>query len=160
MSDTFSGRLAHTIGQLALALLNATLILVVLALFLALSLAQTVDGVAEKAITTATQQIAVLSPLADRVSGVEDKLDELRSDMTKLQLIEDTKVTDAAETILGKLDVLEGEISEVKTALAPAIETAATEPGVLIDRAVQTGVAEAGNLITTMSGCIAPAEAS
>lgn len=160
MSDTFFGRLGYVIGQLVLALLNATLILIVAALLLAWSLANTVERFTETAIAAATQQIEQLSPIADQAASLEDQLNEIRADIASLQVIEDSQLAQTAASLRVKVDDLDAGISEMNAALAPVIETAGAEPGILIDRAVRTGIAEAGAWITTLSGCQALVEPS
>jgi len=157
MSEAFSRRLIRAIGQLALALLNATLILIVAVLLLAWNLASKVESVTETAISSATRQIAELSPLAEQVASLQDELSELRTDIAGLKLTEDTKVAQAADTILVKLDDLDAELSEMNAALAPVVKAISTDPGIVVDRAVKTGLAEVGAWVTTLSGCNAPA---
>ncbi|MEM8956814.1 MAG: hypothetical protein AAGC86_03270 [Pseudomonadota bacterium] len=153
MNDTVPRRLSRTVGQLALALLNATLILVVVALLLAWSLARTVERVTETAVSAATEQIAELSPLADDISGLQDQLREVRGQLADLRLAEDARVAEAAEDVLARLEVLEETASDVRSELAPAIEGLTTNPVAIIDRAVETGIAAAGAWVSSLSGC-------
>lgn len=153
MSNSYSGRLLRTSGQLALALINATLILFVVALFLALKLADTVERLTETAIAAATQQVEQLSPLADRAERIEDQLKEIQADVVSLRLREDALVAKTTETLTQKLEDLDTSISEMNALLAPALETVTTEPGILVERAVQKSLAEAGTWVTTLSGC-------
>ena len=154
MSDTFPRRLAHSIGQLALALLNATLILVVAALFLAWNVVNKMEHLAGLAIASATQQVAELSPLADEVSGLRADLSQLREDVADLTLIEDFRIAQAADSILVKLQNLEQKTSQMDAALSPAIDVITTDPAVLVDVAVETGIAAVGEWATGVSGCV------
>lgn len=154
MSDTFPRRLAHSIGQLALALLNATLILVVAALFLAWNVVNKMEHLAGLAIASATQQVAELSPLADEVSGLRADLSQLREDVAELTLIEDFRIAQAADSILVKLQNLEQKTSQMDAALSPAIDVITTDPAVLVDVAVETGIAAVGEWVTGVSGCV------
>jgi TolA-binding protein len=158
MSNSFSGRLLRATGQLALALINATLILFVVALFLALKLANTVERVTETAIAAATQQVEQLSPIADRAERIEDQIEELKADVVSIRLSEDTQVARTAETLMLRLEDLDASLSEMNALLAPAVETVTTEPGMLVERAVQISLAEAGTWVTTLSGCKAKPE--
>ena len=69
MSDSFVRRLGRTLGQLALALLNATLLLIVAALVLIWLLADKVEDVAETTIAAATEQVERLTPVTDQASS-------------------------------------------------------------------------------------------
>ena len=158
MSETLSNRLTRAVGQLALALVDATLLLVVAALFLGWSLAQKVERISEVTIASATQQIAAISPVADQVAGLKEDLGLLRADVADLRLTEDGKIEQTASRIITKLDALEVELSDVNATLAPTFKAMSTDPGIVVDRAVTTSLAEVGAWITSLSSCHAPAK--
>lgn len=157
MTHTFSGRLSRAAGQLVLALLNATLILVVVGLLLAWNLARTVERVTETAVAAATEQI---TPLADEISGVQDQLSELRGELAELRLADDARAAGASAAVLLRLAVLDEAVSQMRAELAPAINKATTDPGALVDRAVETGIAAAGEWVSSLAGCRASSEDS
>ena len=153
MSDSFVRRLGRTLGQLALALLNATLLLIVAALVLSWQLADKVEDVAETTIAAATEQVERLTPVTDQATSLRGQLAELRADVAKLENLDGSEATASAQAILAKLDDLEGSILEMNATLEPFVEQITAEPGALVDRAVETGFAEAGTWIATLRDC-------
>ncbi|MEM6464583.1 MAG: hypothetical protein AAF724_22005 [Pseudomonadota bacterium] len=153
MTHTVSGRLSRSVGQLALALLNATLILVVLGLLLAWNLSRTVERITETAVAAATNQLAEFKPLADEISGVQDQLAKLRVEVADLRGADDTKVAEASEAVLSRLAVLDEAVLQMGAELGPAINKITTDPGVLVDRAVETGIAATGAWVSSLTGC-------
>jgi hypothetical protein len=160
MPDTApaSHRLARTLGQLALALLNATLILVVLALFLAWRLSGTVERVTEAAAGAAAQQLAELAPVGDELSGLREQVAGLRLELAAMQADGEAGARAAADAVATRLDEIETRLEDTRARIGPAIEALSADPGILVDRAVEAGVAEAGRWLVTLRGCTPPPE--
>lgn len=152
---TFSQRLTRALGQLALALLNATLILVVVALFLVWRVAATVESATVAVTETASEQLARVTPVKDELSGLRSELAELRTSVAQLR--SDTTIDQAAVTsALRRIDGTRDRIDDAAAKIAPVVDAVASDPGRVVDRAVATGVAQAGAWLAHLRGCTAP----
>ena len=156
MSDTFSSRLRRALGQLVIALVNATLILVVVALFLGLRLAGTAERVTETAVTAAAAQVAELRPLRDEVSGLRAQVAGLRDDLQSLRADAGATIDDKTAAALARLEAVDARLTAVSASLGPAVDAVAADPGIIVDRAVATGVEELGRWLAPLWGCTLP----
>ncbi len=140
--------MARTLKDLLLALLNATLILVALCLFLGWKLASTVDGIA----SSFAQNIQIVAPLKDEIQGVRGELAALRSDLSAIQLgdvvtnrVEVQKLSSA----LDKLDGLEVKLQSAQTRVSEITDA----PDELINTAIQTSADAIADRIIAIRGC-------
>ncbi|MHA3979794.1 hypothetical protein ACW9UR_19125 [Halovulum sp. GXIMD14794] len=156
MQQSFPDRLKRALAQLALAALNATLILIVLGLFFAWRLAVTAERITDQAITSAAAQVAQLSSVQEDLTGLKDQFAGLRADIEEVRLEGTESASEASERIAAKLDEIEAQISEVSGQLGPAVEAISIDPGILVDRAVETGMSEFGTWVAGMRGCDFP----
>ncbi|WP_170329184.1 hypothetical protein [Ruegeria arenilitoris] len=141
--------MAKTLKDLLLALLNATLILVALCLFLGWRLASTVEDITK----AFEEKIQVVAPLKDEIRGVRGELAALRSDLTNIQTSGD--VTDIAEkvrisTALVKLDNLEERMQSSQARIAEITES----PDTLINTAIEKSADVIADRIIAVRGCV------
>ncbi|WP_419739871.1 hypothetical protein [Ruegeria sp.] len=98
--------MAKTLKDLLLALLNATLILVALCLFLGWKLASTVEDVT----SGLSEKLQVVAPLRDEAQGIREQLSGLRSDLARIQedgVVSNTAVSLRMSNTLDKLETIE-----------------------------------------------------
>jgi hypothetical protein len=145
MPSRFSHRLVRALGDLALAALNATLLLIALFAFLLWRLAVTADHVAS---TTAAQ----VAPL---VSGVQEISDGLSETQRKLEAaVQSGVLTDEAGALLVEQSAaLTGRVYQTLDTLDPIVAEFRDQGGALVDRAITTGVAEVGKWAARLRGC-------
>jgi hypothetical protein len=141
--------MAKTLKDLLLALLNATLILVALCLFLGWKLASSVESVT----TAFEEKLGVVAPLKDEIRGVRGELAALRTDLTNLQT--DGAVTDIAEkvrlsTALVTLDNLEARMQDSQARIAEITES----PDMLINTAIEKSADVIADRIIAVRGCV------
>ncbi|WP_170399738.1 hypothetical protein [Ruegeria arenilitoris] len=141
--------MAKTLKDLLLALLNATLILVALCLFLGWKLASTVEGIT----TVFEEKLQIIAPLKDEIRGVRGELAALRSDLTNLQT--DGSVTDIAEkvrisTALVTLDNLEARMQDSQARIAEITES----PDKLINTAIEKSADVIADRVIAVRGCV------
>ncbi|CAD0185320.1 hypothetical protein RUESEDTHA_02206 [Ruegeria sp. THAF57] len=141
--------MARTLKDLLLALLNATLILVALCLFLGWKLASTVEG-----ITTAfAENIQIVAPLKQELQGVRGELAALRSDLSSIQIGESVANSAAAQkisTALAKLDNLEKELQAKQARISELTES----PDELINTAIEASADAIADRIIEIRGCV------
>ncbi|WP_171212687.1 hypothetical protein [Ruegeria sp. HKCCA5426] len=141
--------MARTLKDLLLALLNATLILVALCLFLGWKLASTVEG-----ITTAfAENIQIVAPLKQELQGVRGELAALRSDLSSIQIGESLANSAAAQkisTALAKLDNLEKELQAKQARISELTES----PDELINTAIEASADAIADRIIEIRGCV------
>ncbi|WP_170375761.1 MULTISPECIES: hypothetical protein [Ruegeria] len=141
--------MAKTLKDLLLALLNATLILVALCLFLGWKLASTVEGVT----TVFSEKVQVIAPLKDEILGVRGELAALRNDLAEVQ--SSGSVTDIAEklrisTALVKLDNLEQRMQGAQASIAELTDS----PDKLINSAIEKSADVVADRIIAIRGCV------
>ncbi len=141
--------MAKTLKDLLIALLNATLILVALCLFLGWKLASTVEGIT----TVFEEKLEIVAPLKDEIRGVRGELAALRSDLTELQA--DGAVTDIAErvrlsTALVTLDNLEARMQDSQARIKEITES----PDTLISTAIEKSADVVADRIIAIRGCV------
>ncbi len=140
--------MAKTLKDLLLALLNATLILLALCLFLGWKLAQSVDQIR----VGFAENLQVVAPLRDQAQGVRGELAALRSDLATLgsqgtQL--DAVTRQQLNAALRRLGDLEGKLEDTQTRLAGLVE----KPEDLIDYAITTSADIVTDRLLILKGC-------
>ena len=149
MTQTQKRRLPHTLGQLALALLNATLILIVLALLLVWQISRNAQNAA------ATLVDAAQVPLA-RLETIEGELVSIRTQLEALQISEQGAIATAAQPVVAHLNTLEGELRALATRLPATVGAALEDPEQLVVRAVAAGSDKLGEWLMTYTDCRLP----
>lgn len=140
--------MAKTLKDLLLALLNATLILVALCLFLGWKLASTVEDVT----SGLSEKLQVVTPLRDEAQGIREQLSGLRSDLARIQedgLVSNTVVSLRMSNTLDKLETIETKLQTVQTRFAELAES----PDQLIDHAIETSADVVADRIIAILGC-------
>lgn len=137
-----------TLKDLFLALLNATLILLAICLFLGWKLAQSVDDIK----TGFAENLQQLSPLREQAEGIRTELAGLRDDLSAL--IGQTGPLDSAAQqrlaqTLDRLSQIEEKLSGTQARLAGL----ADNPEALIDYAITTAAETATDQIQNLRGC-------
>lgn len=142
--------MGKALWNLIVALVNATLILVALCLFLGLQLVKKVDSVT----ANLGQSFDVLAPLQADFAETRTDLGEIRTELAALRQNAGAATSAEFQAAAGRIDALETRIDGVLT----QAETLVQDPGSLIDRAIRQGAEEAVGAITRIQGCTAPAE--
>ncbi len=140
--------MAKTLKDLLLALLNATLILIALCLFLGWKLASTVEDVT----SGLSEKLQVVAPLRDEAQGIREQLSGLRSDLARIQedgLVSNTVVSLRMSNTLDKLETIETKLQTVQTRFAELAES----PDQLIEHAIETSADVAADRIIAIRGC-------
>ncbi|MFV0358965.1 hypothetical protein [Tropicimonas sp.] len=141
MSD-FSTRLWRSLGNIVLAMLNATLILIALCLFLGLRLAGTVNDIA----TNVTQSALDAAPLREEVREMTDQIAGLRSDLAAVGTGE------LADGATGQLAAIDARLDTLQTraaALREQIGAARLAP----ERAIAAVAGAFANEISALANC-------
>ncbi|KUJ82106.1 hypothetical protein [Ruegeria profundi] len=141
--------MAKTFKDLLLALLNATLILVALCLFLGWRLATTVEDIT----TVFSEKVQIVAPLKDEIRGIRGEIAALRSDLTSIQ--DSGTVTDIAEklrisTALATLDNMEARMQDSQARIAEITES----PQTLINSAIEKSADVVADRIIAVRGCV------
>lgn len=141
--------MAKTLKDLLLAVLNATLILVALCLFLGWKLASTIDDIT----TEFTETLQFVDPLHDQAKGIRGELAALRSDLAGLQLDGSSIDSATAQRInlaLNRLDQVEGRLQSTQARFADMAES----PDLLIEQAINTSADVIADRVLTIRGCV------
>ncbi|UWQ93068.1 hypothetical protein K3727_09940 [Rhodobacteraceae bacterium M382] len=138
--------MAKTLKNLALALLNATLILVALCLFLAWKTAVVLDG----ATATFAQNLIKVEPLRDEVRGARNDLAELRQDLVAIKDKSNALSTPALQRLQHRVQLLDSRIEGVQS----QVRTLAQSPEVLITHTVETAADALTRSVLDIKGCV------
>lgn len=141
--------MAKTLKDLFLALLNATLILLALCLFLGWKLAQSVDTIR----TGFAENLQLVTPLRDQAQGIRGELAALRSDLSAIRTQEGTLNAATQQQLnaaLQRLNKLEGGLERTQARLAGLVDN----PEDLIDHAITTAVESVTNGLLSVRGCV------
>ncbi|MDU8944271.1 hypothetical protein [Ovoidimarina sediminis] len=134
-------RFSRLLKDLLLALINATLLLAALCLWLGWSVLSTVENVSENIASTTDN----ISELGQQVGMVAGEIREVRRDIDALADREEPVILDGLYT---RLDALEAELHDLNERLEQ-IRTSSTE---LIDYAVAAILREIEDLVTDWIG--------
>ena len=140
--------MAKTLKDLLLALLNATLILIALCLFLGWKLASTVDGITDRL----AEKVQIVAPLKEEVQGVRDELTALRNDLSSLQsgqTATDSATAQKLSQALEQLDTLEGNLQAAQARITELTES----PDQLINTAIENSADAIADRIIAIRGC-------
>ncbi|TMV06436.1 hypothetical protein FGK63_14925 [Ruegeria sediminis] len=141
--------MAKTLKDLLLALLNATLLLLALCLFLAWKVSSTIDGLA----ATFAQNLQMVAPLREEAQAVQGELQGLRKDLEAVLQEKGEELTAATQQrISGILDRAETVEKRLQSAQMRITELA-DAPEDLIDHAIETSVDAIADRATEIRGC-------
>lgn len=140
--------MAKTLKDLLLALLNATLILLALCLFLGWKLAQSVDNIR----TGFAENLQLVTPLRDQAQGLRGELAALRSDMVAIRAQDDASDPATARQLnaaLQRLNGLQEGLEKTQARLTGLVDS----PEDLIDHAITTTVDSVTHGLQSVRGC-------
>ncbi len=144
-TSSFSSRFFRTLGQLALALLNATLVLVALCLFLGLNLTNRIDNLT----ATFAQNLIEVEPLREELAQTREQIAGLRSDLADMIAQTDTLSAAASARLQGQMTELNARLD----AMSAPFEKLSGAPERIIDQAVQSLADEAAMTYARIRGC-------
>lgn len=132
--------------DLALALLNATLILLALCLFLAWKVTTTVDGLT----ATFSENLITMTPLRDEVAGLRGDLSDIRADLAAIKAQSGAVSTAALNGLQQKVQTLETNVKGMQTRVRQLVDT----PEQLIDHSIETAANSFTRSISDLKGCV------
>lgn len=139
--------MAKTLKDLVLALLNATLILVALCLFLGWKLAQSVENIQDRV----SESLAVVEPLREQAQGLHADLGGLRDELAEIraQGQGDPEIRQKLLLALTRLDQVQSNLDSAQTRLGDLAEN----PQLLVDYAIRTAVDATSERLLVLRGC-------
>ena len=136
------------IKNLIVALLNATLILVVLSLFLAWKVTDKVEGLAGDF----ARNLITVAPLREDIQSTTTELAALRSDLAAIR-------AQSGEVTSVNLQRIETRLDQTQARLDGALKSVSDltqAPARLIDHAIETGADKFSQSVKDIRGCAAP----
>ncbi|WP_424986530.1 hypothetical protein [Microbulbifer sp. S227A] len=144
--------MGKTLKDLALALLNATLILVALCLVLALMVFNRANSLAD----SFAENLQIVTPLQESVQTTGAEIAALRTDLAELKdqsgdvsSAAMTRVQDRIEMMQARLDDMMNTVTELRGT-----------PERLLDQAIETAGDQAVMTVSRIRGCVPPETAS
>ncbi|SDI93639.1 hypothetical protein [Alloyangia pacifica] len=135
----------NTIKNLLLALLNATLVLLALCLFLGVQLGNRVQDITD----SFARNLVSINPLREEIGTMAGELTGLRSDIAALRDGGSEMTTEAAQRISARLDGLETRLDTA----AQRFDAVLNSPEALIDHAIERAAEEVKQGIGALRGC-------
>lgn len=129
-------------------MINATLILIVLCLFLTWKITNRVDNLA----SNFAQNLNIVAPLREDLQGATRELAALRSDLAALK-------TQSGDVSSATLQRLQDRMSQTQGKLETAqqsVRDLAQAPAQLIDHAIETAADEFAQRAKDIRGCVPP----
>lgn len=148
-----ASRFWTAIRNLLLALLNATLILVALCLFLGWRLTAEIHAVTGDVAESLTENLAPVQPLRDEVAVLTGEITGLRADLASVRDGAGEAMPEAVERLGAEADRLQARLA----ALSQKAEAVAADPDKLIGRAVAAAAGRLGDEAQDLIGCKAAA---
>ncbi|MGV6803738.1 MAG: hypothetical protein ACWA49_05985 [Ruegeria sp.] len=139
--------MAKTLKDLLLALLNATLILVALCLFLGWKLAQSVENIQDNF----RESLHIVQPLRDQAQGIREDLGGLRTELSGLRNRGDDDPETRQKLLLAltRLDQVQSKLESTQSRM----KELADSPHLLIDYAINTAVDATTQRLIEIRGC-------
>lgn len=131
--------------DLALALLNATLILIALCLFLAWKTASTMDGLTE----TFAQNLQIVAPLRGDVQSMKEELSGLRQDLATLA----SQGGETSQVVLQRVQERVAAMDTRVTEVQSRIQSLADTPEVLLNQVIETSADAFARSVSEIRGC-------
>lgn len=155
MSDT-SSRLLRALRDLAIAMINATLILVLLCLVLGWILLDRVDHIA----ADFARNIVSVEPLREDVQSMTTEIAGLRADLAEVRENSGEVTSEAAQAITARLESFEGRLATVDgrmDAFRARAQSIELDPEALAAQAFKTAADQIVLSLGQLAGCEMPA---
>ncbi len=140
--------MAKTFKDLLLALINATLILLALCLFLGLKLAQKVEDIQAGFV----EEIKAISPVREQAAGIRDELAGLRGDLAEVRAQTGAlspALQQRLNLALQRLENIENRIETTQSRMAALADS----PEDLINHAITTSAESLTDSVNALRGC-------
>ena len=141
-----------TLKHRALALLNATLLLIALGLFLAWLVSSRVDGM----LATFASNLELVGPLREDVQAMTAEVAALRADLASLSSQGGEAGSATMRAVQDRIAALDARLTQADA----RIETLRQAPGELVDRAIErtmtTAASEFARAVNDIRGCGKP----
>lgn len=132
-----------TLKDLVLALLNATLILIALCLFLGWKVSSTIDTM----LMDFVRQVEIVGPMRSDVQDMTDEIRGLRSDLAGLAAgVSDPQLLDRVQTRLSQVD---GRVA----AMGDRLDALLGLPEQMLDQSIEKLGLQAAHTINNIRGC-------
>lgn len=140
--------MTKNIKDLALALVNATLILVIVALFLTLKVVNKADDLT----ATFAQNLVQIQPLRDEVVAMSQEIAGLRADLNTVVTGTDTLNGAAAQRLETRATALQTRLDDMQASMAKL----SNAPYDIVDHAINSAADATADRVNDIRGCVPP----
>lgn len=134
--------------DLAVALINATLILIAICLFLAWKLTDTVDQTA----SNFAQNLIRVEPLREDIQRATIELTALRADLAKISEQSGDLRSASMQNILARVEHMQGGLDNARQSIADLSQA----PTRIVDHAIETAASQLAQGVNDVRGCVPP----
>ena len=138
----------ETLKNLVVAMINATLILVALCLFLALKLTNTT----ERVVGAFASELQVLEPLTQSIQQLSTEVSDFRDLAEQRKANPSFEDLTAAQQTQTRLAAIQTRLDDLQATL----DQIASTPDRLMNTAITTGADKAANVLADLQGCQKP----
>ncbi len=153
-----SSRLWRALRDLGFAMINATLILIALCLFLGLRLTARIDSLT----TTFSQNLISAEPLRTDILGLTAEFASVRTELSDLRSQSAALTTGAAVAMTAKIDALDARIGTAQSRVDGVIAQVLSvdlDPTEMLENAARVAVDEFATQIAGIGNCTLPGQA-
>lgn len=147
-----TSRALRALRDLAIAMSNATLILVAICLFLGLRLATSVNDFAGNV----AENLVSAEPLREDVRAMTDEIAALRADLAGLGAAAGDAGSGVTEQVAERIEALDGRLQTVQTrvqGVQDRLNGVEMDPGAVLDHAISTAAIEFSDALGARAGC-------
>jgi len=138
----------NTLKNLGLALINATLILIAVCLFLAWNLVDRADHV----VSNFSRSLISVEPLRQDIRGATAELSALRNDLAQISEQSGELRSASLQSIQTSVQQMQEEMETVRQSIANLSQA----PTRLVDHAIETAADQVAQGINKVRGCVPP----
>jgi len=138
----------NTLKNLGLALINATLILVALCLFLTWNIVDKADHIA----SNVAQSLISVQPLRQDIQGATIELAALRNDLAQISEQSDELRSASLQRVQTRVEQMQEDMENARQSLANLSQA----PTRLVDHAIETAADQVAQGINDVRGCVPP----
>ncbi len=142
-------RFTSALKNLVLALLNATIMLILLCLVFAYLTARQINGLTDTMTTAFAENLITVEPVKEQLVLLNDNVTGLRSDVQAIRTATGAVRDEKLEAIQIRLDTMATNTADMRNKMRQITE----EPDVIVGAAVSSAVGELTETLVALRGC-------
>lgn len=143
-------RFTKALKNLLLALLNATIMLILLCLIFAYLTVRQINGLTDTMTTAFAENLITIEPVKDQLVQLNTGVESLQSDLQEIRVSSGAVRDEKLEALQIRLDTMAANSTDLRNRMRQIVE----EPEVIVENAVSTAVGELTKTLVSLRGCV------